>query len=369
MAATGQRVVARRRSEKFRDGGPRIPEMQRSRLLVAAIATIDELGYEGASVAQITGRARISRRTFYDIFDNREQCLAEIVESAFERIGAEIAAADLKGKPWSERVRGGLATILGFFDREPALARVCILQTQRASRRVLERRQEIMDILVGVVDEGRASYGRVDVSSELTAQIVVGGAFSVVYARLLDRDRGSLLDLLGELMAIVVLPYAGSQVARRERARTIERPPKLELAASQGEQVMPESFDQLARIPMRLTYRTARVLRDVGDHPGSSNRQVAQRVEIADQGQVSKLLARLQRLGLLANATDGGPARGEANEWHLTQTGEQIVITIRAHEQESRTSSNPSSKTAATRRASRTIPASRGARPRRPDGE
>jgi DNA-binding IclR family transcriptional regulator len=78
---------------------------------------------------------------------------------------------------------------------------------------------------------------------------------------------------------------------------------------------------------MRLTYRTARVLEDVAEHPGVSNRLVAEHAGIADQGQASKLLARLERLGLLRN-TGEGHARGERNAWSLTPTGLRVAQQI-----------------------------------------
>ena len=75
---------------------------------------------------------------------------------------------------------------------------------------------------------------------------------------------------------------------------------------------------------MRLTYRTARVLEGVAERPGASNREVAERAGIHDPGQVSKLLARLERLGLLAN-TGEGHAKGEPNAWSLTPKGTRVV--------------------------------------------
>jgi DNA-binding MarR family transcriptional regulator len=81
---------------------------------------------------------------------------------------------------------------------------------------------------------------------------------------------------------------------------------------------------------MRLTYRTARVLEVAATHPGASNRLVGERAGIYDQGQVSKLLARLGRLGLLEN-TGEGQARGSANAWWLTPKGVRVTQSIRAH--------------------------------------
>ena len=105
-----------------------VDEIQRSRLLVAAAAVIDELGYEQTSVARITARARVSRRTFYELFGNREECLVALLDEVAGRVEGELAAAGLEGLAWRERVRGGLWTILSFFDGEPVLARICVVQ-------------------------------------------------------------------------------------------------------------------------------------------------------------------------------------------------------------------------------------------------
>jgi chromosome segregation and condensation protein ScpB len=74
---------------------------------------------------------------------------------------------------------------------------------------------------------------------------------------------------------------------------------------------------------MRLTYRTVRVLAAVAEHPGSSNRQVGVASGMQDQGQISKLLSRLHRLGLIQNAGIG-PAKGAPNAWTLTPKGAEI---------------------------------------------
>ncbi len=113
----------------------------------------------------------------------------------------------------------GLWTILAFFDREPALARVCVVQAMRGGPQVLERREEILAGLAAVVDEGREEGSRGMECTPLTAEGLVGAAFGIVYARLLRGEREPLAGLLGELMAMIVLPYLGPAAARREHAR------------------------------------------------------------------------------------------------------------------------------------------------------
>jgi AcrR family transcriptional regulator len=327
------RVRGRLRSPR---GAPRarVVEIQCSRLLGAALRAVDELGYARTTVAHITSRARVSRRTFYDLFDNREDCLLAALESVVEQLRDELIALSLDGLSWRERVRGGLWGILSFCEREPVLARVCVVQALRGGPRVLEWRERVLAELAGVLDEGPREGSRSVGCPSLTAEGLVGGAFAVVYGRLLRGDEESLRGLFGELMGMIVLPYLGPAAARREQDRPV---PVLDLDAyASGSGSVSHTNGQgsgkdvLADLPMRLTYRTARVLETIADSPGVSNRQVGEMAGVTDQGQISKLLARLERLGLIANAGEGH-AKGEPNAWTLTQTGGQVAHSIRAH--------------------------------------
>jgi AcrR family transcriptional regulator len=301
--------------------------MQRSRLLSAAAATVEELGWSSASVAHITARARVSRRTFYELFDNREDCLLAILEDVVAQIEDEIAATDLVALPWRERVRAGLWTILCFLDREPALARVCVAQALRGGPRVLARREEILARLASAVDEGRVENARARECPSLTAEGLVGATLSIVHTRLTRGERGPLGELFGELMGMIVLPYLGPAAARREQRGTRAFSSGRKMPAGlKSPTRLPELAleDPLAGVPMRLTYRTALVLEAIAKRPGVSNRVVADLADVSDQGQISKLLARLQRLGLIANA-GAGHAKGEPNAWTLTALGHQVA--------------------------------------------
>jgi AcrR family transcriptional regulator len=331
-ARAAESALARARLADVSSPRTRVSEVQRSRLLAGAVATVEELGYAGATVARITARARVSRRTFYQLFANRDECFAAILDGVLVTVGAELGAAELEGLLWRERVREGLWRILGFFDREPALARVCVVQALRAGPLVLERRETVLARIAAVVDEGREGGARGEGLTPLTAEGLVGAAFAIVYPRLSRRDSEPLTELLGELMAMIVLPYMGPAAARRERARPVPTAPVAEPRVRSG---APRSApDPLADVNLRLTHRTARVLEGVAELSGRgadpSNREVATFAGIVDPGQISKLLRRLERLGLLAN-TGAGHAKGEPNAWALTDKGQQVTQSIRVH--------------------------------------
>jgi AcrR family transcriptional regulator/DNA-binding MarR family transcriptional regulator len=281
---------------------------------------LEQQGYEHTTIAHITARAGVSRRTFYELFTGREDCVAALIEDAVEQVKHELRDADLGGLSWRERVRRGLWVMLCFLDNDPVLAAALLVHTQRGSGRVLQLREVLIAGLVAAVEDGRRQNDRAADCSELTAEGVVGAALTILQSRLAHKPSRQLKGLHGELVGMIVLPYLGRAAARREQQRlapTEPAPVCLPLAAS----------DPLAELPMRITYRTARVLEGIGLQAGASNRQVADYAGIQDQGQVSKLLNRLERLGLVVNRGEGH-ARGEPNAWSLTSKGEQVVQSI-----------------------------------------
>jgi AcrR family transcriptional regulator len=297
-------------------------------LLNAAVGLLADGGYESFSAGGVCERAGVSRRTFYQVFENRQACLAAILTDTEGRIDRLMASLVLDGLPWSERVRMGLWTILCLAESDSALARACLIESQRAGDLVQRERQRLLDRLTRVVNDGRSLAARASVPGELTAEALIGAASSVIATRLANSRGGGKPEvrrLLGELMAMIVLPYQGPVAARREIKRALP-PNPLESTAQAG------SSDPLAGLAMRLTYRTARVLQALAEltanGDGASNRQIGERAGIADAGQTSKLLWRLAQHDLLENVAEGNLSRGEANSWRLTATGRALLRSI-----------------------------------------
>lgn len=310
-----------------REAAGSVAEIQRTRLLGAAVSVFDELGYQGATIAHITRRARVSRRTFYELFGDREECLLAVIDDALRALEGELAGGEPQRPSWCERVRVGLRVVLELCDRDPALARVCVVQSSRAGSAVLARRETILARLVAVVDAGRGESERAQGCSPLTAEGLVGAVLRIVQRRLQERDGGQLVELEGQLMSVLVLPYLGVAAARRELLRA---PAVLARGADDGGSGTGwVTGDPLEGLAMRITYRTARVLQGAAQCPGLSNRQLAASAGIGDEGQASRLFVRLQRLGLLANQS-AGRLKGVPNAWALTDRGVRVVKAIGA---------------------------------------
>jgi AcrR family transcriptional regulator len=309
-----------------------VDDIQRARILSAMVEVASEHTYIGATVARVVARAGISRRTFYELFEGREDCFLAAFEWGVEQARQVVVEAYGSQRSWRERVRHALAAWLVFLDSEPELARVCVIEALGAGGLVLERRAEVLRELIETLETSAPQARGAGDPPLLTAEGVVGGAFSVVHGRLLthsgtgeqrmaggaDSAPGPLIALHGQLMALIALPYLGPRAAGEELTRRAPDVPVPEKVGIGG-----EGGRLLDRLDMRLTYRTVRCLIFIGEQPGSSNREVARGAEISDEGQTSKLLSRLARLGLIANTRPGGP--GLPNYWTLTSHGEQVL--------------------------------------------
>lgn len=297
----------------------RVTEIQRSRMLAAALEAVEEVGYARMTVAQVIGRAKVSRKTFYDVFTDREDCFLAALEEAGGQVGGLVREA-FEGEPaWRDGMRAALTELLLLLDEEPALARLLLVEALGAGPRVLERRANVLESLAKAVDRGRFVTSAVREPPEVAAEGVVGAVFAVLHTRALERNGERFACLLGALMNIVVLPYLGGRAASRELNR-----PTPQMRQGHGDGPSPgHARDPMAGLSMRLTYRTVRVLVVIGERPGASNREIAERSGVADQGQISKLLARLARLELVEN-TGEGQEKGGSNAWHLTPRGARV---------------------------------------------
>jgi AcrR family transcriptional regulator len=287
-------------------------------MLAATLEAVEEFGYARMTVAQVIGRAKVSRKTFYDVFADREDCFLAALEQGVGQAGKLVHEAYKREAVWRDGVRAGLAELLVFLDVEPALARMYLVEALGAGPRVLGRRAELLEELAEVVDRGRFATSAVREPPEVAAEGVVGAVFAVLHTRALEDGEERFACLLGSLMNIVVLPYLGARAASRELSR-----PSPVVEHDQATSTRTQNRDPMAGLSMRLTYRTVRVLVVIGARPGASNREIAEHSGVADQGQISKLLARLARLELVEN-TGEGQEKGGSNAWHLTRRGARV---------------------------------------------
>ncbi len=101
---------------------------QRAKLLDAMVRTVAEKGYEAATVADAVKLARVSRGTFYELFDSKEACLAAAYRAGTEVLEERVRQAARTAADWREELRLGIRTYLEVLDEDPVFARVYLLE-------------------------------------------------------------------------------------------------------------------------------------------------------------------------------------------------------------------------------------------------
>ena len=296
-------------------------EARRTRILSALVRLIASDGLAGVSVERVAALARVPTETFYELFDDRDACVLAAFEQGVERAGARAGEAMRAADGWLETVRAGLRAMLQLFDEEPELARLCIVHSAEAGPLLRAPRRKALAALAAAVD-GEREPAR-GYPPRLTAEAVVNGVLGILHGQLLQHEPQPLVELLNPLMSSIALPYLGARAAHRELARVEELEPS------------PVSVHAALRLlgnerKRRGQPRAKLVLAALASEPALSNIALAQRSGVADQGQMSRLLARLARLGLIENHLRSGDLPVAANAWHLTTSGAAVERAIHA---------------------------------------
>ena len=85
-------------------GAEHVAEIQRARILAAMVDVVAERGAANVTVARVVTRSGVSRRTFYELFEDREDCFLAAFDQAVAadrgvrrpsvRAAVEVARAD-----------------------------------------------------------------------------------------------------------------------------------------------------------------------------------------------------------------------------------------------------------------------------------
>lgn len=174
------------------DASTRKPQQRRSRatlekLLTAGLELLEERGYEGLSIADLSARASVSVGSIYQRFDGKEELFAALQERALERIDAEqieLFRSIDRSLPDAELIGEAVRGLAAFFRGNEAILRVMILRgavdeptRQRGSRSSVGLARAFENFLLSSL----GSFGHE--SREIAADI----AYRIVYATLTRR--------------------------------------------------------------------------------------------------------------------------------------------------------------------------------------
>lgn len=115
---------------------------QRQRLLYAMTVVVADKGYTAATVADVTARAGVSRKTFYELFADKEECFIAAADTGRElmvkRLEASFARSSARSLSPVATLRASIRAFLRLIAEEPEFARAFFLETASAGGRARE---------------------------------------------------------------------------------------------------------------------------------------------------------------------------------------------------------------------------------------
>jgi AcrR family transcriptional regulator len=196
-----------------------VTESQRNRIHQAMIEVVSERGYPETRVVDVIGVAGVSRKTFYELFESKEDCFLAAYDVLLENLLGDAADAfeSTPGVPWAERIAAALGTLLDHLAAHPGEARFAIVEVLAAGPKALGRRDAALRQFTGFLETGRS-----ETSVELpgiTSLAIAGGINELLYSEILHGAVGRLPSRLPDLMFWVTLPFLGPEAAAAERER------------------------------------------------------------------------------------------------------------------------------------------------------
>jgi AcrR family transcriptional regulator len=215
-------LVARHPSVEPGLGAHRVADGQRARLLEAMAQVVATKGYDATTVADVVRAARVSRSTFYALYDSKDRCFAEAYQHGVDVMFDQVRAAGRAARrdPWPGELRASNLAYLEALRDEPLFARTYLLEIHRGGDLALDARDATLARFAGGFRhlERRRFPDRPAQPRE--TYLVLAAGLDQVAARWLRTDRAHRLPSLEPTFTHCALAILGATDPKEETTWT-----------------------------------------------------------------------------------------------------------------------------------------------------
>jgi AcrR family transcriptional regulator len=203
-----------------------VAEAQRRRIRRATGELIAKRGYGGVSVELIIKRARVSFKTFYKHYANKEEAFADLFDTATASTRALVEEAlEASERPWPEQVAISLRIFFESILAEPLIARACLVEGPTAGPGIVARYESVAKAFVPILRKGREYCPEAASLPETLEDTLAGAVLWSAYQRLSFSETDRITELIPENVELVLRPYVGEAEASRVAAASLAEAP------------------------------------------------------------------------------------------------------------------------------------------------
>lgn len=194
-----------------------VTRSQRERLLAAVVRVTAAKGYEATSVADILEEAGVGRESFYELFEDKQDCILAAHAILMDHLATTVDEAYKQPGEWPERVRHATAAMLDWFAADPAAARVTVVELAAVGPVSRERFSTAFLRFTEMFNDGLDDVEPIPGLPNATS-MAVSAAMARVYEEVVRGRTAELPNLLPELTYELLVPFVGEEVARAQSA-------------------------------------------------------------------------------------------------------------------------------------------------------
>ena len=187
--------------------GPSTSTVHRSRLLEGMARAVAARGYADTTIADIVREASVSRRTFYENFADKAECLIALYEVASGNAITVLRNAIDPHSDWQAQVEQAMGAYFGVLERNPVLLRTLFVEMLGLGAPGLAARrranQQLADLMLDVVNNRPGERLRKAPLQPMMAMAVVGGINEMVLQSI-EQGRANDLQELVEPAAMLL---------------------------------------------------------------------------------------------------------------------------------------------------------------------
>ena len=191
-------ILSQRRTSTPDLGPEKVSRNNLGRLEEAMVEAVARHGYSDTTVGELVALAKVSKRTFYESFDDKQDCFLAAFDGIVAQASERMAVAYLSREGFPDRLQAIFEALVGMIVELPAEARLVIVDSLSLGAASVEPRARVNALFESMIRENMAEAA-LDDASNVTIRAIVGGIRRIAYRSLRDEcpeDLGEHVEVL-----------------------------------------------------------------------------------------------------------------------------------------------------------------------------
>lgn len=246
--------------------GPRLPaaqvaKHQKARLEGAMVEAVARHGYAGTTVRELVALAGVSKSTFYEHFESKQDCFLATLDAILSESARRVGTAYRQPGNFRAKMVAALGAFMQLVVEEPAAASLAAVESLTLGSAGVSHRERSSEMFEQIARQGFENAPTEQPVPEIAIRAIVTGLSGVVYRRLRSGNADQLPQLVEVLVdwALVYQRPDGEAVIEAMAAAARPAPAEVMAAAEDGKPEWDEPPDSAAS--RRALSQRERILR------------------------------------------------------------------------------------------------------------